>query len=111
MNGKPPTPVLKTFLLCNEIYQDALTKRLILIGPSSDVTASSYPTIARMGFFIVMTSTHGSYRFQFQLHGNTDQVVWQQTMQPDYEAHDPLKIHQVSFRNMSLVVPRPGLTI
>jgi hypothetical protein len=108
MTPRPPVPVVKTFLLCRELFQDVLTKEYFLIGPTSDIRAPELPWVAHAGVYIELTSGHGSYRPSLQLRDLSDRIVWHQTFEQPFPAQDPLRVTALAFFRVGLCVPALG---
>jgi hypothetical protein len=103
-----PTPEVKAFLICREVFQDAFSGEYIIVGPLVTVTAPHFPWIAPLCFLMELTCAHGSYTPTLQLHDLEGNVVWGQEMHSPMNASDPLKFHLVSFRQMGVRIPAPG---
>jgi hypothetical protein len=108
MEHKPLNPVVKSFLVCREIFQDARSQDHILIAPLASLCAHQFPCVVPVNLYAQLTSGHGVYHPALQLLDVEGRAVWGQTMEPPFEEKDPLSIRILTFLGIHLCVPRPG---
>src|SRR5438445_13809868 len=90
MNGKPPIPVSKTFLVCRQIFQDRRTGEYLLLGPTQDLIAPGFPAVLTLSIFSRWTSPHGVSKLVVQLHDLDGHRVGGQREESPLGLIDPL---------------------
>jgi hypothetical protein len=105
---KPPTPVVRNFLLCREIFQDASSQEYILVGPAVNLLSSQFPFVGTASFFAQVTSLRGSYHLALQLQSEEGDVIWTNKLDPPLQRQDPLQISSLAFLKMAVFIPKPG---
>ncbi len=66
--AKPPVPVLKAFLVCDQVIQDAQTGKKSLIGVFHELKASRFPAMhPALWIYANLTDAHGQYAFEIRL--------------------------------------------
>lgn len=65
--SKPPLPVIKAFLVCDKVIQDAQTGKKSLIGIFHEIKASTFPTVHQeLWIYANLTDAHGHYVFEIR---------------------------------------------
>ncbi len=105
---KPPQPLVQSFLVCREIFQDKQTGEYLLLGPVSGLTLSAFPAALRLSLYIRLTGAHGSYRLAVQLRDQDGGKVGECPGPDNVHPSDPLAPCQICWRNLGLYFPRPG---
>jgi hypothetical protein len=105
---KPPTPVVKTFLLCREIFQDAISREYILVAPYVDIASPQFPFVAPVNLYSQMTGLRGRYQLTLQVQDLENNVVWSHVMPQLFEHHDALRTCVLAFVRMAAWIPKPG---
>jgi hypothetical protein len=82
-------------LLCREVHIDPQFKDSILVGRMSAHATRSFPTAARIGFFVRLTSARGSYEVEIQLHDEAGQIVWRDGPAEPWQLDDPLAAYDL----------------
>jgi hypothetical protein len=76
MSRKPPLPVCRAFLVCNQIAEDPSSRDPILVGLPRAFVSRNFPAASALGFFARLTSTHGAYQVEILLQDESGAVVW-----------------------------------
>lgn len=108
MEANPPVPVVKTLLVCRELFVDNSSKEVILVGPLLDLHVPQIPTVVHVSVFFELTSGHGDYVPTLQLRDLDEQVVWYHTYDQPFPAQDPLRIITVQVTRIGVCIPRYG---
>ena len=108
MDQNPPLPVVKTFLVCREMFQDAMSGEHILVGPLQELHVVQAPAVVHVGVYFEITCGHGNYRPTLQLRDLEEQVVWSQTYEQPFPAQDPLRVAAVAMFHVGMCIPRLG---
>jgi hypothetical protein len=103
-----PMPVVVSFVMCREMFQDQAADRLLLLDPGTDVIVPHFPYVVRRGFYLEFTSGHGDYRPRLELRDLQDNTVWSWSAPGTFAARGPLELGTVIFKNNDLCVPYPG---
>jgi hypothetical protein len=98
--------LVQAFLVCREIYESP--RDVVLVGPSSGVTAPAYPVSSRFSVYAHLTDAHGRYQLSLRLVDGDDQVTWEWTVPGLIEEGDPLAPHRVVLHDLVLDFPHPG---
>jgi hypothetical protein len=105
---KPPSPVCKSFLICQRIIEDIHGHDHVLIAPTLRHEDFQYPAVVNLAVFALWTSAHGLYTPEIQLQDLEGQVLWRQIYSPPLDIASPLESRAIIFHKCTLVFPRPG---
>jgi len=108
MSPRPPTPVCKVFLVCKQIFTDAITRECTLVSPLQQVVAPEYPLCAYLYFFARWGNAHGSYRVEVRLRDPGGAVLWRHEVAQPLQASDPLRVVPLSLSRCRVRIPQPG---
>jgi hypothetical protein len=103
-----PTPVCKCFILCRQIFLDAVRQDYTLVSPVHQVFSARYPLVEDLSVFARWSNAHGSYAVEVQLRSLDGEVLWRQPMEAPFEAHDPLQVWIVPLPHLAVRIPEPG---
>ena len=94
---KPPTPLVQSFVTCDQIFIDRRTGTKILLGPRARLPAERFPTHFPISMYVEFSGGHGSYHPRICLRDDAGEEVWGWTV-PGLSYHaDPLLVHEVHF--------------
>ena len=108
MDRRPPRPVVKSFIVCNRIFEDQATRELILLDPRQQVGAAQFPVILRLSIYAHCTGMHGTYHLELQLQDMEGNSLWGQPIDKPLEAPDPLRGTVMRLVNMDVYFAKPG---
>lgn len=78
--GKRTTPTLTSVavVLCDDLYRDELTGKMVLVGTFNSVNAPTIPyTLNRMAILVTLTGGHGDYNVSISIeHESTGNEVF-----------------------------------
>jgi hypothetical protein len=100
-------PYLTAILLCDQVIEDAHTKKVTLVGVFERAQASSFPGSVSVTLFVRFTDAEGVYRFRVEyVHVPTNRVLGtvEVTAAPILDRLQPQQI----ILPMSLRVDEPG---
>ena len=110
MSGtSPPQPVVKAFLVCDQVIQDAQTGKKSLIGVFHELRAERFP--ARhplLWIYANLTDAHGRYTFQIRLLDVERNEVLGRGEPPPIDIPGPLQTTELSAQLRNVELPRPG---
>jgi hypothetical protein len=103
------TPSVQSFLICDCVIEDSLTKKRTLIGIFTHLQALSFPfQHQQLGLYFCMTDAEGTYHFDIDLvYVHTDQLVCRASL-PHVVIGDRLQISDFGINIPALVFPAPG---
>lgn len=105
----PPLPVVKAFLVCDQIIQDAQTGKKSLIGVFHELRAERFPAVhPLLWIYANLTDAHGRYSFQIRLVDVEKNEVLGRGEPPPIEIPGPLQTTELSAQLRNVALPRPG---
>ena len=109
MDPKPPQPVIKAFLICDQIIQDAQTGKKSLIGVFHELRAERFPAVhPLLWIYANLTDAHGRYAFQIRLVDVEHGEVLGRGEPPALDIPGPLQTTELSAQLRNVALPRPG---
>ena len=105
----PPLPLLKAFLVCDQVIQDAQTGKKSLIGVFHELKASRFPAVhPALWIYANLTDAHGSYTFEIRLIDVAQNEVLGRGAPPPIEIPGPLQVTELSAQLRNVQLPTPG---
>lgn len=107
---KPPLPVIKAFLVCDKVIQDAQTGKKSLIGLFHEIKANTFPTVHHeLWIYANLTDAHGHYVFEIRFVNASDanRVVGHSQPSP-ITIPGPLQTTELSALLRRVALPGPG---
>jgi hypothetical protein len=97
-----------SIVICDEVYRDETSKKLILVGTFSAITASAVPcTHGRMSVLFTLTNGKGEYALSLSVeHEQSGQEVF--SVAGPLKMDDPLAIVDMNLQIEKLVFPKAG---
>ena len=109
MTHHPPAPVLKAFLVCDQVLNDAQTGKKSLIGVFHEIRAARYPAVHPMlWIYANMTDAHGRYAFRIRLVDVSRNHVLGQGEPRPIDIQGPLQTTELAAQLQNLTLPAPG---
>ncbi len=106
---KPTRPVVKAFLVCDQILHDAQTNKKSLIGVFHDLGATRFPAVhPSLWIYANLTDARGRYAFEFRLVDMTRNAVIGSGAPPPLDIPDPLRTTEFSAQLRNVSLPAPG---
>ena len=103
------TPVLKAFLVCDLVIQDAGTGKKSLIGVFHELKATRFPAVhPTLWIYANLTDAHGQYAFEIRLVDVAEGEVLGRGAPPPIEIPGPLQVTELSAQLRNVTLPRPG---
>jgi hypothetical protein len=100
--------VCKCFVICRQIFVDAVRQDYTLVSPVHQVFSARYPLVEDLSVFARWSNAHGSYAVEVQLRSLDGDVLWRQAMEAPFEARDPLQVWIVPLFHLPVAIPEPG---
>ena len=106
-----PLPVIKAFLVCDKVIQDAQSGKKSLIGIFHEIRANRFPTLhPELYIYANMTDAHGHYDFEIRFVNVSSGGQVMGTSQPSpIDIPGPLKTTELSAFLRRLELPSPGM--
>lgn len=106
---KPPLPVVKAFLVCDQIIQDAQTGKKSLIGVFHELRAERFAAVhPLLWIYANLTDAHGRYAFQIRLVELSKNEVLGRGEPPPIDIPGPLQTTELSAQLRNVSLPRAG---
>lgn len=107
--SRSPQPVVKAFLICDQIIQDAQTGKKSLIGVFHELRAERFPAVhPLLWIYANLTDAHGRYAFQIRLVDVERGEVLGRGEPPSLDIPGPLQTTELSAQLRNVALPRPG---
>ncbi len=109
MTGKQPNPVVKAFLICDQIIHDAQTGKKSLIGVFHELRADRFPaTHPTLWIYANLTDARGRYDFEIRLIDVSRNQVLGKGTPPPIEISGPLQTTELSAQLRNVTLMQPG---
>ena len=106
---QPPAPLLKAFLVCDQIIQDSQTGKKSLIGVFHELRAELFPAVHPvLWIYANLTDAHGRYAFQIRFVDVERNQILGSGVPPPIEIPGPLPTTELSALLRNVNLPRPG---
>ncbi|MFO0837601.1 MAG: hypothetical protein U1D55_03680 [Phycisphaerae bacterium] len=108
MKPNPEELCCISIIICDDIYRDELTKKLVIIGTFNYINARSFPCIQpRFRVLFTVTNGRGDYdlRLAVEHEQSGNRIV---ELGGPFRVGDPLAISDVSIEIANLVLNEPG---
>jgi hypothetical protein len=100
-------PLIHSFVVCRQVFEDARTHEFILIGPCCRFGVPSFPGTIRFTVYAHL-KLHGEYFPEFQLEDSDGRIIWDHRAPRSIAPVDPILPHQLVYYDVTIVVPDPG---
>lgn len=110
MSGsKQPLPIVKAFLICDQIIHDAQTGKKSLIGVFHELRADRFPALHPvLWIYANLTDARGQYAFEIRLVDVTRNTVLGTGTPPAIEIPGPLQTTELSAQLRQVALPSEG---
>ena len=110
MEQQQPPPTLLALLVCDQVIQDAMTKKHSLIGLFSRISAKGFPcTHPQLHVFVSLTDGHGRAQGQLRLvRKDAEPAAPVLQLAGAIEFPNPLAVIELVFNIGNLTLPAPG---
>lgn len=106
----PPLPVVKAFLVCDQVIHDAQTGKKSLIGLFHEIKAARFPTVRQeLWIYANLTDAHGPYTFQIRIVDVETGTILGSGEPPSITIADPRMTTELSAQLRGVGLPRTGL--
>lgn len=107
--SKPPLPVLKAFLVCDQVIQDMQTGKKSLIGVFHELKATKFPAVhPSLWIYANLMDAHGRYAFEIRLVDVSRNEILGQGAPPPIDIPGPLQVTELSAQLRNVRLPGPG---
>lgn len=107
--AKPPLPVIKAFLVCDQVIQDAQTGKKSLIGVFHELKATQFPAVhPSLWIYANLMDAHGRYTFEIRLLDISRNEALGKGAPPAIEIPGPLQVTELSAQLRNVTLPAPG---
>lgn len=107
--SKPPLPVVKAFLVCDQVIQDAQTGKKTLVGVFHELRAARFPAVHPvLWVYANLTDANGRYGFQIRLLDVSRNTVLGKGEPPPIDIQGPLLTTELSAQLRNVQLPEAG---
>lgn len=108
MSKTPELPECLSVIICDEIYRDEVSKKLILVGVFNVIKAAAFPAKhPRMTVLFTLTNGQGTYDMSLSLeHASTGAAIAE--IKGPLKLQNPLEIVDFNVELGGLQFPEPG---
>ena len=104
-----PLPIIKAFLICDQIIHDAQTGKKSLIGVFHELRADRFPAVHPMlWIYANLTDARGRYKFEIRLVEISHNEVLGTGNPPPIDIPGPLQTTELSAQLRNVTLPREG---
>ena len=104
-------PYCLAMILCDELHKDAATGKNFILGTFSTMAVRSFDEPVRFCVYVAVTDGRGSKTFKLKVVPADDLLADPIFESPDFDVNfpGPLAVADLSFRNVTMRFPSPGL--
>jgi hypothetical protein len=108
MARNPRKPTCISILICDDVYRDEITKKLVVVGTFNRINAESFPCKhGRVVVLFSITDGQGEYELSLSIEHERSGVEVARIRGP-ITIHDPLAIHDINVTLDKLQFVEPG---
>lgn len=105
-----PQPVVKAFLVCDQVIHDAQMGKKSLIGVFHELRADQFPAVhPQLWIYANLTDARGKYSFEIRLVDVERNNVLGRGTPPPIEIPGPLQTTELSAQLRNIRLPGPGM--
>jgi hypothetical protein len=105
---QPPPPMVCSFVVCREIFQDNQTGDYILIGPTEGFSVPEFPFSIGFKVYGHLCGIHREYWPELRLIDSEGEIVWDYRAPVPMRADDPLKHQRLRLSSGAVHIRHPG---
>ena len=107
--SKQPQPLVKAFLICDQIIHDAQTGKKSLIGVFHELRADRFPALhPALWIYANITDARGNYDFEIRMVEVGRNDVMGSGRPPPIDISGPLQTTELSAQLRNVALPRAG---
>ena len=104
-----PLPVVKAFLVCDQVIHDAQTGKKTLVGVFHELRAERFPAVHPvLWIYANLTNARGNYEFEIRFFDVERNNVLGQGNPPQINIPGPLQTTELSAQLRNVQLPGPG---
>ena len=108
-SGNKPQPVVKAFLVCDQVIHDAQSGKKSLIGVFHELRADRFPAVhPALWIYANLTNARGKYAIEIQMVDVDRNNVIGKGQPPEIEIPGPLQTTEISAQLRNVALPGPG---
>jgi hypothetical protein len=109
MGSSTPSPIIKAFLVCDQVIHDAQTGKKSLIGVFHELRADRFPAVHPMlWIYANITEARGRYKIEIQLVDVDRNQVLGRGQPPEIDIPGPLQTTEISAQLRNVALPAAG---
>ena len=107
--GTTPLPIVKAFLICDQVIHDAQTGKKTLVGVFHELRAERFPAVHPvLWIYANLTDARGKYVFEIRFYDVERNNVLGQGTPPTITIPGPLQTTELSAQLRNVQLPGPG---
>jgi len=107
--GGTPHPVVKAFLICDQVIHDAQSGKKTLVGVFHELRAEQFPAVHPvLWIYANLTDARGKYAFEIRFFDIERNTVLGQGTPPEITIPGPLQTTELSAQLRNIALPGPG---
>ena len=108
--GGTPHPVVKAFLICDQVIHDAQSGKKTLVGVFHELRAEQFPAVHPvLWIYANLTDARGKYAFEIRFFDVERNTVLGQGTPPEIRIPGPLQTTELSAQLRNIALPGPGI--
>lgn len=108
-SGGTPHPIVKAFLICDQIIHDAQTGKKTLVGVFHELRADRFPAVHPvLWIYANLTDARGNYSFEIRFFDVERNNVLGRGNPPEINIPGPLQTTELSAQLRNIQLPGPG---
>ena len=107
--GGTPHPIVKAFLICDQVIHDAQSGKKTLVGVFHELRAEQFPAVHPvLWIYANLTDARGKYAFEIRFFDVERNTVLGQGTPPEIRIPGPLQTTELSAQLRNIALPGPG---
>ena len=107
--ASPPLPVVKAFLICDQVIHDAQTGKKTVVGVFHELRADRFPAVHPvLWIYANLTDARGRYSFEIRFVDVERNKVLGNGTPPPIDIPGPLQTTELSAQLRNVQLPGPG---
>jgi hypothetical protein len=108
MPGRLPLPRAQSFVVCEAIHEDPVSRKCILVAPVGGLNLSAFPARFRLSLYADLCGCRGTFELALELRDDDLERIWGWQWPGPIRHPDPLEPAHVILHNAAPAFPRPG---
>lgn len=108
-SGNKPQPIVKAFLVCDQVIHDAQTGKKSLVGVFHELRSDRFPAVhPTLWIYANLTNARGKYNIEIRLVDVDRNNVLGRGTPPEIDIQGPLQTTEISAQLRNVTLPAAG---